>query len=154
MKTITEEIAELRALDVAALVTRYEELFGRPPRVKNKAFLWKRCAWKVQEKRFGGLSTAAQRRLEELIAEIDLPFAEQARTVTGRLARPAKTEPATGTVITREWRGQRIEVRVLERGVEYEGVPYRSLSAVAATITGTHWNGPAFFGLRSRRSAS
>jgi hypothetical protein len=153
MKTIPEEIDALRAMDVASLVTRYEESFGRAPRVKNKAFLWKRCAWKIQEQRFGGLSTAAKNRLEELIAEIDLPFAERARTVTGRLAKVKPSAPPAGTVITREWRNQRIEVRVLEHGVEYKGVPYRSLSAVAHAITGTHWSGPAFFGLRNRRTA-
>jgi hypothetical protein len=53
-----------------------------------------------------------------------------------------------GTILVREWGGDRHEVRVLESGFEYRGMPYRSLSALARLITGTSWNGPAFFGLR------
>ncbi len=153
MKSIPEEIAELRALDAAALVVRYEVLFGRPPRVKHREYLWKRCAWKVQEQRLGGLSGAAQRRLEELIAEIDLPIAERARTVTGRVCGKVSSEPSSGTTLVREWRGQRVEVRVLDDGFEWGGVRYRSLSAVAKAVTGSHWNGKLFFGLRARKGA-
>jgi hypothetical protein len=147
-RTIPEEIDELRAMDVASLVARYEAVFGRAPRVKHREFLWKRIAWKIQELRFGGLSDAAKRRLDELIAEIDLPLSETRRTATGRLAvAPKRNQPAAGTTITREWRGQQILVRVVESGFEWEGVPYRSLSAVAKAVTGAHWNGNLFFGI-------
>jgi hypothetical protein len=57
--------------------------------------------------------------------------------------------PAPGTVLSRDYRGQRLEVTVLEQGFEYDGVVYRSLSAVARAVTGTHWNGWAFFGLNN-----
>ena len=67
MKSIAEEIGDLRLLDVAGLVERYEVLFGRPPRTKNRDHLWRRCAWKLQEQRFGGLSTAAKRRLDRML---------------------------------------------------------------------------------------
>lgn len=152
MKTITDEIAELRALPMSELCARYEELFGRPPRVKHREFIWKRCAWKIQEQRFGGLSDAAKRRLDELIAEIDLPIGESHRTVTGRLNQPRKPDsPTVGTAIVREWRGRELRVLVLNDGFEYEGVVYKSLSAVAKVITGTHWNGKLFFGLSGRK---
>jgi Protein of unknown function (DUF2924) len=152
-KTISEEIAELRAMDVPSLVARYEAVFGRAPRVKHREWLWKRIAWKIQEKRFGGLSEVAKRRLDELIAEIDLPLGEATRTVTGRLASAAKRcQPAVGTTITREWRGREICVRVLENGFEHDGVVYRSLSAVACAITQSHWNGRLFFGLSKERN--
>ena len=62
--SIPELIAELRAMPVAELVVRYEELHGRPPRTKNRTWLWRRCAWKVQEQRFGGLSEVARRKLD------------------------------------------------------------------------------------------
>jgi hypothetical protein len=150
-KTIPEEIAELRAMDVPSLVAKYEAVFGRAPRVKHREFLWKRIAWKIQEQRFGGLSDAAKRRLDELIAEIDLPLGEATRTVTGRLASARSSQLAVGTTITREWRGQQITVRVVQDGIEWNGVPYRSLSAVAKAVTGTHWNGPLFFGLSKER---
>lgn len=151
-KSIPEEITELRAMDVPSLVTKYEAVFGRRPRVKHREFLWKRIAWKIQEQRFGGLSDAAKRRLDELIAEIDLPLGEAMRTVTGRLASASRPgQPAIGTTITRDWRGQQIAVRVVENGFEWNGVPYRSLSAVAKAVTGTHWNGRLFFGLSKER---
>ena len=56
--------------------------------------------------------------------------------------------PVVGTRLVREWHGERHEVTVTKDGLEYEGRPYRSLSAVAKVISGGHWSGPAFFGLR------
>lgn len=149
MRSITEEIAELRTLDAHALAVRYEALYGRPPRVKQREFLWKRCAWKLQEQRYGGLSTVAKHRLEELIAEIRLPDEDQLRTVTGRLTKEGA--PTVGSALTREWRGRHIAVRVLDNGFEFEGVIYGSLSAAVRAITGAHWNGKLFFGLTERK---
>ena len=150
-KTITQLINELRSMKVPHLVARYEEVFGKAPRIKHREWLWKRIAWKIQEQRFGGLSGAAQRRLEALMAEIELPIDENRRAVTGKRRAPRGTgEPAVGTTLTRVWKGEEYRARVLERGFEYEGTVYRSLSAVAKAITGTHWNGPLFWGLKKR----
>ncbi len=55
--------------------------------------------------------------------------------------------PPPGTVLTREYRGQTLRVTILDRGFEYDGKVYRSLTAIAQAVTGTHWNGLAFFGL-------
>jgi hypothetical protein len=146
-KPIAEEIAELRAMKVPELVERYTAVFGRAPRVKHREFLWKRIAWKIQELRFGGLSEVARRRLDQLIAELDLPLDEEMRTVTGKLTGCARPALAVGTSIERDWRGQHISVRVIEGGFEWNGVAYKSLTAVATAITGTHWNGNHFFRL-------
>lgn len=59
-----------------------------------------------------------------------------------------------GSTIVRKWRGKELRVTVVERGFDYRGVVYRSLSAVAREITGTGWNGPAFFGLREPKASS
>jgi hypothetical protein len=62
-----------------------------------------------------------------------------------------------GTVLGREWKGQMQRVAVLADGFAWNGKTYPSLSKVAFVITGTHWNGPRFFGLRdklSKRSSS
>ncbi len=149
---VAQQIAELRGLSVPALVARYEALFGKPPRVKNREWLWKRCAWKLQEQAFGGLSGAAKARLEELIAEIKLPAAEDRRTVRGTLKRsPRSGDPAVGSTITRVWRDTEIRVRVLETGFEWNGEIYNSLSATARAITGSHWNPRLFFKLVGRK---
>jgi hypothetical protein len=71
-----EEIEALRRAPVPELVARYQEVWGKPPRVKHREWLWKKIAWKIQEQRFGGLSGVAKRRLEELIAESDLPLGD------------------------------------------------------------------------------
>ena len=62
-----------------------------------------------------------------------------------------KDVPMVGTRLVREWDGERYEVTVVQGGFEFAGRRYRSLTAIAKAITGTHWNGPAFFGLRSMR---
>jgi hypothetical protein len=140
VKPIADEIAELRALAVPELVERYKAVFGKPPRVKHREWLWRRVAWKIQEQRFGGLSVVAKRRLEELISELDIPLAA---------ARPRS--PTVGTSVARVWKDREIRATSVENGWEHEGVVYRSLSAVAKHVTGSHWNGRAFFGLTKRR---
>ncbi len=153
MKNIAQEIESLRGLEVAELVERYKELFGKPPRLKHRAHLWKRCAWTLQEKQFGGLSETAKHRLEELIGEIDLPLPERQRTVAGKLrGKPKPGDPIPGTTLVRRWRGQEIRVEVSENGFEFDGVLYKSLSAVAKAVTGSHWSGKLFFGLRKRKA--
>ncbi len=151
-KPIPEEIAELRALDVPGLVERYEAVIGKPPRIRHKDWLWKRIAWKIQERRLGGLSNVAKARLEELIAEIELPLSEGA----AKAKAPAKprVDPKAllpGSVLTRVWHEQRIRVRVLEQGFEWDDQVFKSLSAVARAVTGAHWNGRLFFGLSKRK---
>ena len=152
MKSVEKEIAELREMETPDLVAEYERLFGRPPRCRNREHLWRRCAWRIQEMKFGGLSRVAKARLEELISEIDLPLTERQRTVAGVLKRPPKPgDPSVGTILVREWRGKQIEVRVVEGGFEFEGVVYKTLTAAAKAVTGTHWNGRLFFGLTERK---
>jgi len=145
MRPVAEEIAELRAMTGVELVERYVELFGRKPRCKHPAWLFPRCAWRLQELRFGGLSDVAKARLEELISEIDFPL----DSVRGRAAEPRTGTP--GTTVSRIWRGHDVRATAVDGGCwEHEGVIYRSLSAVAKHVTGSHWSGPGFFGLTRR----
>jgi hypothetical protein len=149
---ISKEIDTLRQMAVPELVQRYRELFGREPRVRHKEWLWKRVCWKIQEKRFGGLSVAAKNRLEELIAEIDLPVAERHRTVSGKLnGKRRPKDLAVGTILVRQWRGEELRLTVVENGFSLNGVIYSSLSSAARAASGARWNGPLFWGLTSRR---
>jgi hypothetical protein len=149
MRSITEQIQELRAMPVADLVERYEELHGRPPRNRNHSWLWRRCAWRIQADRYGGLSQVARRRIDELIGELDLPLGN-GRTVRSEV--PRSTEPLVGTTLTRVFKGREIRATAVEGGWECGGVVHGSLSAVARAVTGSRWNGRLFFGL-SERSA-
>jgi hypothetical protein len=59
--TIVKEIEALRKMEIPDLIAKYEELWGKPPRLKNQEALFKRCAWKLQEIRVGGLSARLTR---------------------------------------------------------------------------------------------
>jgi len=149
VKPISEELAELRALNVAELVERYVAVFGRPPRCKQPTWMFRKIAWEAQARRYGGLSKRAQERLEELIAEIDIPL----DGVRGPLKQPRRGETTLGTAVTRVWKGREVRATSVEGGWEHEGVVHRSLSAVAKHVTGSHWNGKLFFGLSKRGTA-
>lgn len=146
-KSIPEQIEELRAMRVPDLVVRYEEVHGKPPRVKHREWLWRRIAWKIQEQKYGGLSVVAQRRLDELIAELDLPLGNGSRSVTTTL-KPRALKP--GTVLCRTWRDREVRAIAVEGGWEHEGTVYKTLTAVANAITGTHTSGPRFFGVAGK----
>jgi hypothetical protein len=153
MTTLDEDLAALRALDRDALIERYRAETGREPRQKNAAWLVRRLAWKVQERRLGGLSATARARLDELIAQIDLGVAAPV-VAKGAIARTEKSGgPTVGTVLVREWRGRQVQVRVTDDGFECDGAIHKSLSAVAKAVTGSHWNGRLFFNLTNRKTA-
>jgi hypothetical protein len=151
--TISQQISELRNLAPAQLAERYESLFGKTPRNKNRAWLFRQVAWKLQERELGGLNERARSRLDELIARVDLPLATPPRPKPTP-ARPDSNTPMAGTVLTRRWHDQDIRVAVRDDGFEWNGVLYKSLSACAKAVTGAAWNGRLFFGLTNRRSAS
>jgi hypothetical protein len=143
-RTLADEIAGLKDLDMVTLAARHFEVFGRATRSKNREQLWRRVAWGMQARAHGGLSDVAKARLAELQSTIELP-------VEVRAVLPAKKKLDTGRVLKREWRNQQIEVVVTATGFEWNGVPFKSLSAVAKAITGAAWNGYVFFGLTERK---
>jgi len=144
-RSVAREIARLRRMSVAELVPEYERLHGKPPRVKHKAWLWRRCAWKLQEQRLGGLSAVAKKRLDELIAEIDLPLDLEPGTVTGVLRRRHALDLPLGQTIVRRWHGRDLRLTAVEDGFEVDGVIHASLSAAAKAVTGAKWNGRLFW---------
>ncbi len=153
---VGQEIALLKKMVVAELRTKYAEVFGEATRAGNKDWLVKRITWRMQAKAEGDLSERARRRAEELACDADLRTtsprtAPAPEVATGpRIPAPFWNErrlPPAGTILVREYKGQRREVLVLPRGFEFEGVVYKSLSAVAKAISGSHVNGYHFFRL-------
>lgn len=138
------QVAELAALDFRDLKARWRTLFGAEPPKASAAYLRRRLAYRLQELAFGGLSEDTRQRLAEMADDLEKPKSRKSR----------KDIPVPGTRLVRQWNGARHEVTVTAEGFEYQGRPYRSLSAIARTITGTRWNGPAFFGLRTARKHS
>jgi hypothetical protein len=150
--SVVERVAALDKAPTDDLIAEYKRLHHKPPRTRNRAWLIRKVAWAIQAEAYGGLSDKAQARLEELIAQIGPPLGAADRTLTTALPRKPKPDsPPVGTTLTRTWRGRQIIVHVRDNGYEHEGVPYRSLTAVAEKITGSHWNGRLFFGLVDRR---
>jgi len=155
---VGKEVTALKRMTVPQLREKYREVFGDETRARHKAFLIKRIIWRMQAKTEGDLSERARRRADELANDADLRLgppkakpstngpAERTATATVRLSSDSRL-PMPGAVLTREYKGETVEVMVLPKGFQYDGEVYRSLSAVAKAITGTHWNGYHFFGL-------
>ena len=158
---LDQELAALPRLTVADLRCRYAQVFGEATRVGNKAWLVKRIGWRLQALAEGDLSERARRRAEELANDADLRLSPPRSTCTVSVAaakRPAGKRndrlPPAGTILTRPYKGTTVQVRVLEDGFVYDGAIYRSLSAVAKVITGSHCNGYLFFRLFPKGVAS
>jgi hypothetical protein len=154
---IAKEVAEMGQMTVPALAARYAEVFGEECRSHHKQFLVKRIAWRLQAQVEGDLSEKARARAAELANDADLRLSAPAPkkaaaaglTACGTLvASDDNHRPLPGTVLRRPYKGRTVSVMVLDKGFEYEGDVYRSLSAVAKAVTGAHWNGYHFFGLR------
>ncbi|MBC8450730.1 DUF2924 domain-containing protein [bacterium] len=148
-QSMERQIEELGDMSAAELREQYREVFGEETRSRHKGFLRKRITWRLQANAEGGLSERARRRAAELADEADLRLlAPVSRGLASRRA-PSRDRrlPMPGTVLMREYRGRKVAVTVLDVGFEHGGTVYRSLTAVARAITGTHWNGYHFFGL-------
>jgi len=138
-------ITALRSGAIEDLRTEWRTLHRtEPPSRLSRDLLLRAIVYKRQEELHGGLRLATQRRLNEL-----------AKTLSNK--GPEHFDPGLslkpGSRLLREWHGRTHTVIVLEDGFEYEGKHYRSLSRIAARVTGVHWSGPAFFGLKKRTGA-
>jgi hypothetical protein len=89
-----------------------------------------------------------QSKIQELIKSYDPIHRINMKTSTDQSDRDPRL-PMPGSFITKTYKGNRLEVKVLESGFEYQGTIYKNLSAVAKTVTGAHWNGFAFFGVKN-----
>ena len=153
MLAISSEIDDLRHKTVAQLQIRYLEVCGQPSRSNHKQFLIRRIAWRLQALAEGDLSERARERARCLAIDADLRLTAPqlsgwppGKVVADGRHRDSRL-PRPGTALTRTFRGRNVSVQVLEKGFDYEGAVYRSLSAVARQISGTQWNGFSFFGL-------
>ena len=155
MSTVSE-LSALKRMTVDQLRAKYIEVFGEPTGARHKDWLTKRIAWRLQALAEGGLSERALQRARELARETDLRLSPPKATST--IAFPADRQisirqrkgpdrrlPIPGTVITRPYKCQTLQVKVLAEGFEYEGERFASLSALAKRITGSHCNGYQFF---------
>lgn len=151
---IDAEVLQMRRMTVSELWSKYAEVCGEPGRSRNKQWLIKRIAWRMQANLEGGLSERALARARELANEAELRMtpprerrAVDAPERTRVVACPVRGKRVAmpGTHLTREYKGRLLVVKVLPEGFEFEGREYGSLSAIAKAVTGSHWNGNRFF---------
>jgi hypothetical protein len=142
------QITQLSKLSFSELQERWRSLFGSEPPAYHRRFLVKRLAYRIQELAYGGLPETTRAQMADILRDAGLD--EQASIPgRGRTQKRPNDLPLAGTRLVREWNGRRYEVTVASGGFVFEGRRYRSLTAITKAITGTHWNGRAFFGLRN-----
>jgi hypothetical protein len=139
---VETELDQLATTPIAGLRIRYRELFRtEPPKAFGPDLLRRSIAQRIQERVYGGLSRSTRQLLGQLIKAY-------AAKPNGRIELPRRIKP--GSVLVREWKKKSYRVTVLAEGFAYEGATYSNLSEIAFLISGTKWNGPRFFGLRSK----
>ncbi|QQA41514.1 DUF2924 domain-containing protein [Pelagovum pacificum] len=142
---IPARLAALKTTPTPDLKQQWRDLFDSEPPPFNRRYLESRLAYRIQELAYGGLKPETIRRLERLGEDLDGGDRHKRYIRTDRM-------PIAGTRLIREWQGVEHVVTVTKDGFEWQGRPYKSLSAIARGITGTRWNGWVFFGLKNQRS--
>ena len=143
-------IEKLKEAPLEELRETYRKQFlGKKTASNNRTYLWRRIAHRMQEAEHGGLSPDALKKLRGLMADYDPVNNGAFKPDVGRSGgqRRDRRLPLPGTIITKQYKGTAIQVKALEKGFEYGGKIYRSLTAIAREITGAHWNGYLFFDL-------
>ena len=140
------EIGQLPNLSLLELRNRWKTLFGHPaPKSLRRNFLARAVGYQMQVEAYGGLSVATKRRLREIVSAVR-------NGDTNALLGTNRIKP--GTQVIRQWQNTTHTVTALAEGFEWNGRTYKSLSAVANAITGTNWNGFAFFGIKRAPSGN
>src|ERR1035437_1112007 len=150
------EIEKLRRASMASLRERFREVFQEEARSRHRGHLFRRIAWRLQALAEGDLTERARERANEIAHDADLRMiaprdfftvgGEAGETTRGDRQKDRRL-PLPGAMLSRRWKGRTILVEVLAKGFRFENQQYTSLSAIAVAITGTRWNGLAFFGL-------
>ena len=153
---IDREVALMKLMSVGELRKKYCEVFKETTNARNKVWLVKRIAWRIQANIEGDLSERARRRAMEIANDADIRMmpprerkprevAPQPNTVVVNVdSKPARSL-SVGQSLQRVYKGQNVVVLIRGDGFEWQGQKYKSLTAVAKAVTGKHWNGFNFF---------
>lgn len=136
-------IEDLPSMSPAQLRAAWRDKYRKPAPDIGPDLLRRGLAWKIQARVNGGLTASTRKAIEK---------AQEQLSRTGSVASFRDLAIKPGTRLVREWHGKTYHVLVLDNGFEHEGRHYESLSQIARAITGAHWSGPRFFGLRRRTS--
>ncbi|MCW3848106.1 DUF2924 domain-containing protein [Sphingomonas sp. LB-2] len=133
-------LAALATMRAAELRAEWERVYRAPAPPLTGDLLRRGIAWRLQERVHGGLPTSVARELRRLKRQYERSGTVSINVHDGRIK--------PGTRLVREWGGASHHVLVLESGYQYRDRRYLSLSQIARDITGAHWSGPRFFGLK------
>ena len=157
MSSVPMQISQLDELSTGELAQRYAELFGEPTHTRHKRYLIRKIAWRIQSLAEGDLSERAKRRAVELANDADVrvtpPRSKGEQPASAKLFVASASDsrlPAPGRAIVRKYKGKVIRVLVTEEGFEFDGERYKSLTAVAKAVSGSHCNGFRFFRLEGK----
>jgi len=160
--TMTTQISKLQKMGLKELREEYKRVFGKPTKSRNAKWLFAKVAKKLQDPEEEPESAKKPVALPTLVAKFERKKKSRSKRVAkpkdkkGERKRTQNREPGqrdprlpkAGTTITREYKGKKLLVRVLDEGFEYDGKPFKSLSALAMHITGAKaMNGFLFFQL-------
>ena len=139
---IVRQLSQFQLMGLPALRAKFKELYGFETNCTKPEVLRRRLAFRVQELHFGGLTEREEQKLNDAIKDDPI--------ILGMKLTAKRPKPLLhGTRLVRIWKGKKYEVTICDEGrYEYNGAYFRSLSAVAKAITGTHWNGKTFFGVK------
>ncbi|MTI12327.1 DUF2924 domain-containing protein [Sansalvadorimonas verongulae] len=138
--SLAAKIAGLPKLSNIELHKLWRDLYDKEPPKLSRLLIIQKLAWRIQEVTLGGLE-------EEAKAQLDKDIRVLSRN--GSIGKPKIEQTKAGVIFERIWNGKVYRVKSLEKGFEYEGAYYRSLSAIVREITGQHTSGPRFFGIKS-----
>ena len=123
------------------LKAEWARRYGAPTPNLSPELMRLGIAYRLQEQRLGGVSRSTKSLLRELAAQ----------PKEGVRKGPPPRKLTVGTRLVRDWHGVGHSVTVLEIGFEYDGRKWRSLTAIAKAISGSHCSGPGFFGLKDSK---
>ncbi|MHB1463348.1 MAG: DUF2924 domain-containing protein [Armatimonadota bacterium] len=147
-RSTLRQIADLPNLTTLELQELWMTLNGKEPPSCSRDYLIRRLAYRIQEITFGGLSTQTKQLMGKVLESYGYDENGCRINKSKKAGRRTNGMPIIGTRLLREWKGTTYEVVIVNGGCEYKGVKFNSLTAVATSITGTHWNGRSFFRLQ------
>ncbi len=141
MSELEAQLGELVTMSPAQLRSRWRDVFRQSAPAIAPDLLRRSIAWRLQERQHGRLTPSVKKKIVQLQKRLE-------KSGGTDLTNDIALKP--GTRLVREWNGKSYHVLVCEEGFEFDNRHYRSLSHIAEEITGAHWSGPRFFGLRKR----
>ena len=139
MTELDRKLAKLQSMPPAQLRALWRECWRRPAPELGPHLLRRGIAWKLQSRVYGDLPNGVGKFLDYSAEQL-----RRGEEISGRASLRA------GSRLVREWRGKTHHVIVLDDGFEHGGRHYSSLTQIASAITGVHWSGPVFFGVKKR----